>query len=420
MQIILTSIYSRRRGGGGVSTHLEILKRRLAGAGHDVMHIASVPGAAPGQCVDGILSAGAPPGGAVGWSFYEEVRRQASAVRLPEGAGVLHAHTSSGIALGIRETRWPVVTSFHAVHAGPVLLPPSLPRVCHPFGRHLNRWADRVFTRVIAATSDAVVAVSARVRDSITATGAAPARLEVIPPGIDTTLFAPGDREQARKELGLGHGFTVLNVSRQILSKGATDFLPILPDLVRHIPGFQLLLIGGGPAAAVVERAAQAAGLGEAIRRVPHVDYDQMPRYYRASHVHVNSSHELESLPMTTGEAMAAGLPHVSHVAARVPGFTSDRNSLVYDTPESLRARLVDLATHPELADRLVRASRETVQEHAIARVAESLQTLYATVQRRPIPLAQRRSLRRRVRRVLAVQSAIRLLGARPVRPQKA
>ncbi len=43
---------------------------------------------------------------------------------------------------------------------------------------------------------------------------ASPSRVEVVPPGVDHELFAPGDRAQARAALGLGDGPLLLFVGR--------------------------------------------------------------------------------------------------------------------------------------------------------------------------------------------------------------
>jgi D-inositol-3-phosphate glycosyltransferase len=148
-------------------------------------------------------------------------------------------------------------------------------------------------------------------------------RIEVVPPGVDHHVFSPGDRDTARRKLGIDARRVLLFVGRIQPLKGvdlAVRCLAALDD-----PSVMLVVVGGpsgtdGEAELARVRAlAEEFGVAAQIRWVRPQRHDRLAAYYRAADVCLVPSHA-ESFGLVALEAAACGTPVV---AAAVGGLRS-------------------------------------------------------------------------------------------------
>ena len=185
--------------------------------------------------------------------------------------------------------------------------------------------------------------------------GADPARVEVLPPGVDHRLFAPGEGHLARARLGHPGERVMLFVGRIQPLKG----LELAVECLAEIDDDPRLWVVGGPSGAEgpgelarVRARARDLGVVERVLFLPPVPHDQLVDYYRAADVVLVPSRS-ESFGLVALEAAACGTPVV---AADVGGLTAivedgvtgflvkGRDPLDWATPVSL------LLDDPELA----------------------------------------------------------------------
>ncbi len=158
-----------------------------------------------------------------------------------------------------------------------------------------------------------------------------PAKIAVIPCGVDTALFAPGDREAARAALGLAGGPLLLYVGRIAPIKGLETLLDALGCLRGARHPARLIVVGGeaderrdGHERELRRRAARQ-GLGAAVTFVGAQPQERLRHYYVAADVTVLPSY-YESFGMVALEAMACGS---AVIASRVGGLqTTVRDGL--------------------------------------------------------------------------------------------
>jgi glycosyltransferase involved in cell wall biosynthesis len=206
----------------------------------------------------------------------------------------------------------------------------------------------------------------------------------VVPNGVDRAVLstvANTSRSAARLRLGLPDNPIAVCVGRLCKQKGQTNLLAIWGDVVRRVPGAQLVLVGDGP-----DRAALEAALPMGARLVG--ERDDVADWLDAASVVVAPSC-WEGMALAPLEAMARAR---SVVATKVGGTTESvptgAGALVHvgDGPalaRELALRLGDVM----LADAEGRVGRNHVAaHHDRAAAATAVVSVYATVLARRDP----------------------------------
>jgi glycosyltransferase involved in cell wall biosynthesis len=137
-----------------------------------------------------------------------------------------------------------------------------------------------------------------------------PARVEVIPGGVDLERFTVGpDRRAERAGLGLPEAGPLLFTVRRLVPRMGLEGL--LHALVQ-LPGVRLVIGGSGPLRAPLTNAVARLGLAERVRFAGFIPEDDLASYYRAADLVVLPSLALEGFGLITLEALACGTPVVA------------------------------------------------------------------------------------------------------------
>lgn len=210
-----------------------------------------------------------------------------------------------------------------------------------------------------------------------------PERIEVVPPGVDHTVFSPGDRLRARRRLRLGPGPVLLFAGRIQPLKGLTLAVRCLAAL--DDPAATLVVVGGPSGAdgeAELGRAralADALGLHGRVRFVPPQRHEQLVDYYRAADVCVVPS-RTESFGLVALEAAACGTPVV---ASAVGGLRSlvehGRTGFLVEgrDPADLAEPVTRILRDPDLARDLGAGAAARSRRYSWSMAAARLRRLY-------------------------------------------
>lgn len=372
-----------------------ILKAQQA-MGLSVRGITGLRQAAPGPAteeVDGLVFHRT-PGAATALPILreiDEVRRLAAAIEQVGGEwrpDVLHAHSpalcgAAAIMAG-RRLGIPVVYEIRAFWED-AAVENGQGRAGSPKYR-MTRWLeDRVVAR-----ADAVVTICEGLRTDLVARGVDPARVTIMPNGVDLALFGqPLARDAALAgELGLGDGPVIGFIGSFYAYEGLDDLIAAMPLLVRRHPQARLLLVGGGPCEAPLRAQAEASPVAHAIRFVGRVPHDQVDRYYALADImaYPRKASRLTELvtPLKPLEAMAQGkLVAASDVGGHRELMRDGDTGTLFapDDPAACADAMARLLDDRATWDLRRAAAREHVRlNHDWGRNVERYQTVYQAV----------------------------------------
>jgi D-inositol-3-phosphate glycosyltransferase len=236
----------------------------------------------------------------------------------------------------------------------------------------------------VIACSDLMLASTESERDQLAALyDAVPERVEVVPPGVDHSVFFPEDADVAKHRLGLDDRRVLLFAGRIQPLKGvglAVRCLAALDD-----PAAMLLVVGGpsGPDGdtelARVHELANELGVAANVHFVPPRPHTSLADYYRAADVCVVPS-RAESFGLVALEAAACGTPVV---AASVGGLRSlvddgETGFLVEERdPAAYAALVAKLLGDPALAAEMGAVASTRSRKYSWSITAARLRRLY-------------------------------------------
>lgn len=157
--------------------------------------------------------------------------------------------------------------------------------------------------------ADSVVAPSRDLANRVIGMGVDPARVNVIYNGVDTQLFNPGSKTDARKRLNLPlDRRIVLFVGNLVPVKGVDILLKACNQLMTQGVDFSCYLVGEGPLKSEMKSV-------NFIGSKPHA---QLPDWYRAADVFILPSYS-EGMPNVLLEAAACGTPFIATSVGGIP-----------------------------------------------------------------------------------------------------
>jgi len=239
----------------------------------------------------------------------------------------------------------------------------------------------------VVAKAEAVVTICDGLRQNLIARGTDPARVTIMPNGVDLEMFGtPPERDPAlAAELGLEQGPVIGFIGSFYDYEGIDDLIAAMPALLARQPAARLLLVGGGPREAALKAQTQASSATAAIRFVGRVPHQEVERYYALIDVmaYPRKKSRLTDLvtPLKPLEAMAQGkLVAASDVGGHRELIADGVTGTLFapDDPAACAKALSGLLARRESWDAYRAAGRRHVEtRHDWARNVEHYQDVY-------------------------------------------
>jgi glycosyltransferase involved in cell wall biosynthesis len=224
----------------------------------------------------------------------------------------------------------------------------------------LNRLIER---RVVEAADRVVVGSEFARRQLAAELGCRTDHVAVVPYGVDER-FAPRPR---RADLVARYGLDGATVALFFGGLKPRKNLPLLLDVFARVapaaPAARLLIAGGGPLRAELERRARALGLEQRVVFTGYVPEAEKVDHFNLADVFVFPS-ALEGFGLAVGEAMSCGLPVLASDRGSIPELVADEGGVLADpaAPERFAEQLAALLADAGLRRALGQAGRARVE----------------------------------------------------------
>jgi glycosyltransferase involved in cell wall biosynthesis len=226
----------------------------------------------------------------------------------------------------------------------------------------------------VASGADEVICVAQSDLESLHRRHLAIGRGTHIANGVDTTVFAPASRLQARRALGLDEGATLVGtVSRLVPQKG----VDVLIRAVEKLDGVTLLVVGDGPLRPELEEMADT--LDGRVRFLG--TRDDVAAILPALDVFALSS-RWEGEPMALLQAMACALPCVATATGGARELLGNGRGLLVaiDDPAALSGAIQRLLADGVQRDALSAAARSMALTRSWGETARATCGIYRHV----------------------------------------
>jgi len=360
---------------GGVARVATATAQGWAAAGHDVVVLAPRqdgnrdPEEHPVEGEPTVVRA--LPRGLLPQTLGDPLWTRRSAVRVGgKGFDVLVAHTCT-TAWGLLRAhpRLPLVDVFHADAAEENrYMRSTAPTRRDRLAASLLERPLRRLERLTLRDADAVIVLSEFSRRLLTnlAPDAAATALRV-PAGIDTNVFTPEGRRNARARLGIAPSTRLLFTVRRLVPRMGLEYLVDAAASLGDLADVRVAIAGEGPLAFELEARRRRLRLEERVELLGRVSDEDLPFWYRAADLVVVPSLAHEGFGLVTAEALASGTPVVGTPIGATPELL-----------ESIDPRLIASGTDAAALSHAIRNGlefttrdlRERCREYAVSRLS--------------------------------------------------
>lgn len=304
------------------------------------------------------------------WTRLNMVRRYRSFVAevgRAEKPDVIHAHSSymNGLAGRYASARLglPLVYEMRGLWHDTAVVEDGLVK---------DSFAYRTVWRLelgVMRRANVVVVISQGLRNLLVERGIDPAKIVVVPNGVDTSIFKPRPPDsELLTTLGLQGCFVVGFIGSLRRLEGIGLLVESFKEIVRREPRARLLIVGEGPERSRMATAAAEAGLSDVVRLTGLVPHNEILRYYSVMDLLVYPRIDVQTTqtvtPLKPLEAMAMGKVCLASDVGGLKELVEDGvTGLLFASGDArdLAEKILLLASDPALLQRLRTNAQSTV-----------------------------------------------------------
>lgn len=249
----------------------------------------------------------------------------------------------------------------------------SLPDIAYGLQRH---WRGRLMVRVAARRASRVTVCTEFMHTLARGHGI---DAEIVPHGVDVSLFAP-DRPH-----GPGPPWRLLHVASLNRVKDEVTLLQAMARLVGRIPHTHLDIVGEDTLGGTLATLAARLGLERHVTFHGFQPTDRLRNFYGAAHLFIQSSRH-EAAGVAVLEAAAARVPTVGTRLGYVADWApSAAMAVPCRDPESLAEGIVTLLADTSMRERLASEAERRARAHDADWTAARFEAIYQDVASRRV-----------------------------------
>jgi glycosyltransferase involved in cell wall biosynthesis len=210
-------------------------------------------------------------------------------------------------------------------------------------------------------------------------------KVEVIPFGVDTSLFNRNKHgNDVRKKLNIRKSDIIIISTRPFFEHYNIDCLiKAVPKIVKKYDDVKFVIKGKGPLDASLKKLACDLGVDQHIKFSDPVPYSEMAHYLTAADIYVSTSF-IDSTSVSLLEAMACGLPPITtNISGNREWIKNQVNGLLYPPKdhEALAEKITQLIEHEDMRKQFGERSHQIIMEKATWKECVSkMETVYQSL----------------------------------------
>ena len=199
---------------------------------------------------------------------------------------------------------------------------------------------------------------------------------EIVPNIIDLERFAPCPSKQSRSHCDRAHLVVARNLAPLYDIPTALRAFAIVRE---KRPNARMTIAGGGPEREKLVALAHELGVAPYVEFTGSLDNNRVAELFLEADVFINASLH-DNMPISFLEALASGVPIVSTNVCGIPFLVEHQKSAILVPPRDpveMAQAVLDLLDNPKIAEQLVRAGLDLVQQYTWPRVRPRLLDVY-------------------------------------------
>lgn len=240
-------------------------------------------------------------------------------------------------------------------------------------------WADRIIAATPAEHSQLMWLYRANRR-----------KIEIVPPGVNTSRFYPIAQADAKAQIGCDPNQKILLFAGRIEPLKAVDTVIHALDVLKQgnpelINDLCFAVVGGDPndkndkEMMRLQQMAQELGLADTVHFLGAKDQSELPLFYAAATAVIMAS-DYESFGMVALEAMATGTPVIASQVGGLAFLVQDQETgylVPVREPEAMAICIETLVTDPQKCQEMGYQAYQLAQEYAWSNIADRITSIF-------------------------------------------
>lgn len=175
-----------------------------------------------------------------------------------------------------------------------------------------NKYLVKIKKIVLQKAKSITVVSSAIKKEVLKIDSDLESKIEIIPMGVDSTLFNPNKYDESIKNRYNITGSFLLFVGRLAEKKGVRYLIEAMPAILKKYPKTKLLIIGTGPLETELKNFSEKLKLTSSIIFTGAIQNSELPKYYATADIFIGPSivaedGDREGMPVTAMETASSG-----------------------------------------------------------------------------------------------------------------
>ena len=195
-------------------------------------------------------------------------------------------------------------------------------------------------------------------------------KCEVVPNGVDLSLFKQKKHKKGKR---------ILFVGRLIYYKGVQYLIRAMPEILKKVPGAELVIVGDGPLMTEMRKLANDLGIGRRVEFIGSIPHSKMPGCINMFDClvfnDIRAFDNRDLMSMTHCEAMACGAMMLNSAKPRKEWGMKTWVEIKKPDPAEISSKILGVLADDKRYKNLPKNARKVAHDRAVTPASRLLET---------------------------------------------